>query len=79
MNNKNVKYFWNDKNERKEIEAFEYDENNDIIILYDINNEVIIKLDESYEWNNFENTTDDEILDYLIEEYEQYEYLGERK
>jgi hypothetical protein len=70
------KYYWQGFLNKYEVHSFTYDEDDKKLYLYDNYNRIIVELSFNQSDVDLSTFTDDEINDYLLQNFEEYIYLG---
>jgi hypothetical protein len=71
------RYYWQGYLNKYEVHSFSYNEHDKKLYLYDNYNRIIVDLSFDDGDINLSNFTDDEINDYLLENFEEYIWVKE--
>jgi hypothetical protein len=71
------RYYWQGYLNKYEVLRFEYHEELERLRLFDVHDWIIADISFAGENSNLANMTDDEINDYLLENFEEYTWVKE--
>jgi hypothetical protein len=71
------RYYWQGYLNKYEVLRFEYNEELERLRLFDVYDWIIADISFAGENSNLANMTDDEINDYLLENFEEYTWVKE--
>ena len=71
------RYYWQGYLNKYEILRFEYDEELERLRLFDVHDWIVADISFAGENCNLANMTNDEINDYLLENFEEYNWVKE--